>query len=77
MDDDGEMSMEEAMMDGMDEEQFAALDTDGDGTVTKNEFKEFVLKMAVDKKGWANAFFPVGMAENREFTHNWNDGKLQ
>ena len=46
-DGDGIMSAEEAMMDGMDEAQFAKLDANGDGEITRAEFAAFVLKVQV------------------------------
>ena len=44
LDGDGAMSMEEAIMDGMDEEQFRAIDVQGNGEITLAEFQSFALK---------------------------------
>ena len=46
IDGDGVMKLEEALLVGLDEEQFLELDADRDGVVTRTEFRRFVLKEA-------------------------------
>ena len=44
VDGDGEMSMDEALLQGMTEQMFRDMDVDGDGRVSKEEFRAFQAK---------------------------------
>ena len=53
LDGDGEMDWGEAQTNGMDRSMFERIDANGDGTVTKEEFRVFVLEMAAAKRAEA------------------------
>ena len=55
IDGDGEMSLEEALQDGMLIETFRLIDADGNGSITKAEFRGFVVDQARIKRQAAKA----------------------
>lgn len=74
-DGDGEMSLDEAKKQGMPEDVFMAIDADKNGTITKKEFRDYVM-MQLKLKQFQAKSAAVKLRQKKEKANSWRQSFL-